>query len=82
MSTRYSAIQVLASLWISIHPSRSLILATASRTAGEGTGHGEAILAARNLAVKIPHQVGFEYACFATLGKHRDERSPCRRISD
>jgi predicted dehydrogenase len=35
---------------------------------GEGTGHGEAILVARNLAVKIPDQVGFEYACFATLG--------------
>jgi predicted dehydrogenase len=35
---------------------------------GEGTGHGEAILVARNLAVKVPDQVGFEYACFATLG--------------
>jgi predicted dehydrogenase len=35
---------------------------------GEGTGHGEAILVARNLAVKIPDQVAFEYACFATLG--------------
>jgi predicted dehydrogenase len=35
---------------------------------GEGTGHGEAILVARNLAVKVPDQVGFEYGCFATLG--------------
>jgi predicted dehydrogenase len=35
---------------------------------GEGTGHGEAILVARNLAVKIPDQVAFEYGCFATLG--------------
>lgn len=35
---------------------------------GEGTGHGESILVARNLAVKIPDQVAFEFACFATLG--------------
>jgi len=35
---------------------------------GEGTGHGEAILVARNLAVKIPDQVAFESGCFATLG--------------
>jgi predicted dehydrogenase/threonine dehydrogenase-like Zn-dependent dehydrogenase len=35
---------------------------------GEGTGHGEAILVARNLAVKIPEQLAFEHACFATLG--------------
>lgn len=35
---------------------------------GEGTGHGEAILVARNLAVKIPDPVAFEHACFATLG--------------
>jgi predicted dehydrogenase len=35
---------------------------------GEGTGHGEAILVARNLAVKVPDQVGFDHACFATLG--------------
>jgi predicted dehydrogenase/threonine dehydrogenase-like Zn-dependent dehydrogenase len=35
---------------------------------GEGTGHGETILAGRNLIVKIPDAVHFEYACFATLG--------------
>lgn len=35
---------------------------------GEGTGHGETILAGRNLAVKIPDEVPFEDACFATLG--------------
>jgi predicted dehydrogenase/threonine dehydrogenase-like Zn-dependent dehydrogenase len=35
---------------------------------GEGTGHGETILVGRNLAVKIPNDVPFEHACFATLG--------------
>jgi predicted dehydrogenase len=35
---------------------------------GEGTGHGEAILAGRNLVVKVPDAVPFESACFATLG--------------
>lgn len=35
---------------------------------GEGTGHGEVILAGRNLVVKAPDKVPFEHACFATLG--------------
>jgi predicted dehydrogenase len=35
---------------------------------GEGTGHGETILAGRNLVVNIPDEVPFEEACFATLG--------------
>lgn len=35
---------------------------------GEGTGHGETILAGRNLVVKVPDAVPFEHACFATLG--------------
>lgn len=35
---------------------------------GEGTGHGETILAGRNLVVKVPDSVPFEHACFATLG--------------
>jgi predicted dehydrogenase/threonine dehydrogenase-like Zn-dependent dehydrogenase len=35
---------------------------------GEGTGHGEVILAARNLVVKVPDPVTFEHACFATIG--------------
>src|SRR5438552_11292848 len=35
---------------------------------GEGTGHGETILVGRNLVVKIPDDVPFEHACFATLG--------------
>lgn len=35
---------------------------------GEGTGHGETILTGRNLVAKVPDNVGFEHACFATLG--------------
>ena len=35
---------------------------------GEGTGHGETVLAGRNLVVKVPDEVPFEHACFTTLG--------------
>jgi predicted dehydrogenase len=35
---------------------------------GEGTGHGETVLAGRNLVVKVPDAVPFEHACFTTLG--------------
>lgn len=35
---------------------------------GEGTGHGEAILAGKNLVAKIDDHVPFEQACFTTLG--------------
>jgi predicted dehydrogenase/threonine dehydrogenase-like Zn-dependent dehydrogenase len=35
---------------------------------GEGTGHSETVLAGRNLVVKIPENVRFEQACFATIG--------------
>jgi predicted dehydrogenase/threonine dehydrogenase-like Zn-dependent dehydrogenase len=35
---------------------------------GEGTGHGETILASRNLIVKVPDEVPFQHACFTTLG--------------
>ena len=35
---------------------------------GEGTGHGETILASENLIVKIPENVPFQHACFTTLG--------------
>jgi predicted dehydrogenase len=35
---------------------------------GEGTGHGETVLAGRNLVVKVPAGVPFEHACFTTLG--------------
>lgn len=35
---------------------------------GEGTGHGETIITGRNLVARIPPNVPFEDACFATLG--------------
>lgn len=35
---------------------------------GEGTGHGETILASENLVVKVPDNVPFQHACFTTLG--------------
>ena len=35
---------------------------------GEGTGHGETILASQNLIVKVPDEVAFHHACFTTLG--------------
>jgi predicted dehydrogenase/threonine dehydrogenase-like Zn-dependent dehydrogenase len=35
---------------------------------GEGTGHGETILASQNLIVRVPNDVPFQNACFTTLG--------------
>lgn len=35
---------------------------------GEGTGHAEAILAARNYVAKVPNSLSSRLACFATLG--------------
>jgi len=35
---------------------------------GEGTGHGEVILAGRNLVAKVPENISFDHACFTTLG--------------
>lgn len=35
---------------------------------GEGTGHGEAIMAGRNLVARVPDNVSTEDAAFATLG--------------
>lgn len=35
---------------------------------GEGTGHGEVVLAARNLITPIPDALSYEEAAFATLG--------------
>ena len=35
---------------------------------GEGTGHGERILTGRNLVARVPQSLGFDRACFATLG--------------
>jgi len=35
---------------------------------GEGTGHGEVISTGRNLVARVPDGLGFDEACFATLG--------------
>ena len=35
---------------------------------GEGTGHGEIILTGRNLTARVPDEVSFDQAAFATLG--------------
>lgn len=35
---------------------------------GEGTGHAETIVTGRNLVARVPDEVGFDHACFATLG--------------
>ena len=35
---------------------------------GEGTGHGQTILASENLVVRVPDEVPFQHACFTTLG--------------
>ncbi len=35
---------------------------------GEGTGHAETIITGRNLVARVPDNVGFDHACFATLG--------------
>lgn len=35
---------------------------------GEGTGHGETVLAGRNLVARVPGSVPFEHASFTTLG--------------
>ncbi len=35
---------------------------------GEGTGHAETIITGRKLVARVPDNVRFEHACFATLG--------------
>ena len=35
---------------------------------GEGSGHAETVLIGRQLAARVPDEVPFEQACFATLG--------------
>jgi len=51
------------------HPSvAELMIGDRVAYGGEGTGHGEAILASKNLVVRVPEEVPFEHACFTTLG--------------
>lgn len=52
-----------------IHPSvTDVVVGDRVAYGGEGTGHGQTILASRNLVVKVPDNVSFQHACFTTLG--------------
>ncbi|MGD0014475.1 MAG: zinc-binding alcohol dehydrogenase [Bryobacteraceae bacterium] len=58
-----------AGIVVARHPSvADLALGERVAYGGEGTGHGEAILVGRNLVARVPDEVRFEHACFATLG--------------
>src|SRR6266478_2908552 len=58
-----------AGIVVDKHPTVSdLVIGDRVAYGGEGTGHGEAILAGRNLVARVPAEVPFEHACFATLG--------------
>lgn len=51
------------------HPSvTDLTLGAPVAYGGEGTGHGELIVVGRNLVARMPENLGFEQACFTTLG--------------
>ncbi len=58
-----------AGVIVARHPSVNEV-AVGDRVAygGEGTGHGETILASKNLVAKVPDGVPFNHACFTTLG--------------
>jgi predicted dehydrogenase/threonine dehydrogenase-like Zn-dependent dehydrogenase len=58
-----------AGLISSLHPSVSEFkIGDRVAYGGEGTGHGQTILASRNLIVRVPEEVPFQHACFTTLG--------------
>jgi len=51
------------------HPSvNEVVVGDRVAYGGEGTGHGETILASQNLIVRVPDEVPFQHACFTTLG--------------
>lgn len=58
-----------AGIVVDRHPSvTDLVVGDRVAYGGEGTGHGEAILASKNLVVRVPDAVPFEHASFTTLG--------------
>jgi predicted dehydrogenase/threonine dehydrogenase-like Zn-dependent dehydrogenase len=58
-----------AGIVVEVHPTvRDLGPGDRVAYGGEGTGHGELILAVRNYVVKMPDDVSFKSACFVTLG--------------
>src|SRR5882724_11348129 len=58
-----------AGVVIGKHPTvRDLEIGDRVAYGGEGTGHGEVITTGRNLVARVPAEVSFDQACFATLG--------------
>lgn len=58
-----------AGIVVEKHPTvRDLEIGERVAYGGEGTGHAETIVTGRNLVARIPAEVPFEHACFATLG--------------
>ena len=58
-----------AGILVEKHPTvKDLELGDRVAYGGEGTGHAETIVTGRNLVARVPDDVAFEHACFATLG--------------
>jgi predicted dehydrogenase/threonine dehydrogenase-like Zn-dependent dehydrogenase len=58
-----------AGVIVAKHPTvRDLEIGTPVAYGGEGTGHGELIVTGRQLVARVPSNVAFQRACFATLG--------------
>jgi predicted dehydrogenase/threonine dehydrogenase-like Zn-dependent dehydrogenase len=70
LTSEYSALGYSgAGILVDKHPTVSdLEIGERVAYGGEGTGHGETILAGRNLVARVPDAVSFPHACFATLG--------------
>jgi predicted dehydrogenase/threonine dehydrogenase-like Zn-dependent dehydrogenase len=58
-----------AGVVVDVHPTvKDLAVGDRVAYGGQGTGHGECIMTGRNLVARVPDEVAFEQACFATLG--------------
>src|SRR4051812_15021983 len=58
-----------AGIVVEKHPTvKDLELGDRVAYGGEGTGHAETIVTGRNLVARVPEEVAFEHASFATLG--------------
>src|SRR5436305_5680939 len=58
-----------AGIVVEKHPTvKDLELGDRVAYGGEGTGHAETIVTGRNLVARVPDEVAFEHASFATLG--------------
>lgn len=70
LNDEYAVIGYSGAGYVAEHHATVTDLAGGDRVAygGEGTGHGESIVTGRNLVARIPDNVSFEHAAFATLG--------------